>query len=179
MDKLEKVLSSEPFQKDSEEFRAKIIAYKWDFWKFFLGTFVLGVAGVACTWVFKRYELKIANRKAESEYLQPYLLQYLTLLDKDTVRKYEKAYNMAEFITYTLTDDELKIGWDRLGKILLLRRDSVTLILAIEIKKQDLLNTAKLINDIARTVIKDTSKTKRNSEKIDLEFSESKKRQMN
>ncbi len=123
-DKISQLVNPEQEIKTLLDYRAKIVGYRWDFWKFFLGPFILGAASAFCTWVYKDYELKIANRKAESTYLQPYLKQYLDLIEKDSL-KFDKACSMAEFISYTVTDEDLKKGWSNLKTTLAKRLDSV------------------------------------------------------
>ena len=92
----------------SEEYRSKIVGYKYDFWKFFLGTFILGAAAAISTYIFKNYELKIASREAESKYLSTYLDKFIS--DKDTLR-YDKALIIADFISRTSLDPDLKQSW--------------------------------------------------------------------
>lgn len=61
----EKTLPSEPYKQ-------KIRELQYDFLKYFLGTFILGVAGALSAYIFKSYELKIQARQTESAYLKPY-----------------------------------------------------------------------------------------------------------
>lgn len=92
------------------EERSKTKQVVYDFLKFFLGTFVLGVAAAATTYIFKNFELKIKQRQAEMTSLGPHIQNYMNLLSTDS-NKFDRAFYMTEFLSYTITEDQLKQGF--------------------------------------------------------------------
>ncbi|WP_143090418.1 hypothetical protein [Flavobacterium akiainvivens] len=84
-----------------------------DFLKWFLGTFCIGVATIISTYIVKRYELREQTRAHESSYLKAYLDDYMTLVKQDTA--YRQQYEMAKFLSFVVTDDDLKKGWTDLS----------------------------------------------------------------
>lgn len=110
--------SNEP----SEDYQLKVLGYKWDFLKFFLGTVVLGIATAVSTYIFKSYELKIEARKAESTYLQPY---FTTFLEVTKNNQYQRGIDMADFLRLSAVDEDLKKAWTELAVFLKMKLDTL------------------------------------------------------
>ncbi len=100
----------------SEEAIIKIKEYRYDFWKFFLGTFIIGAAGIITTCIYKGYELKISSRQTENEYLNSYITQYNNLYTADSLGKYDKIAEMFEVLSIATTDVEMQKRWDSLRR---------------------------------------------------------------
>lgn len=109
----------------SEDFLIKRAQFRYDFWKYFLGTFILGATAAITTAIFKDAEVRLANRKEESAYLGPYLATFLGTIDEDP--KLDKALLMAQFVSRTATDKDLKKGWTDLRIFLKRQIDSIKL----------------------------------------------------
>ncbi|WP_440132743.1 hypothetical protein [Chitinophaga sancti] len=100
----------------SEEAIVKIKEYRYDFLKFFLGTFIIGVAGIITTCIYKGYELKIASRQTENQYLNSYITQYNNLYTSDSLGKYDKIAEMFEVLSIATTDADMQMRWDSLRR---------------------------------------------------------------
>lgn len=100
----------------SEEAIIKIKEYRYDFLKFFLGTFIIGVAGIITTCIYKGYELKISSRQTENEYLNSYITQYNNLYTSDSLGKYDKIAEMFEVLSIATTDADMQKRWDSLRR---------------------------------------------------------------
>lgn len=88
----------------------KLVSYKYDFLKWFLGTFIIGAFGTLSTCIFKDYELKMQQRQQEMISLGPHIANYLSLLNQDN-NKFDRAFYMTEFLSQTITEDKLKAGF--------------------------------------------------------------------
>lgn len=100
----------------SEEAIVKIKEYRYDFLKFFLGTFIIGVAGIITTCIYKGYELKISSRQTENEYLNSYITQYNNIYTSDSLGKYDKIAEMFEVLSIATTDADMQKRWDSLRR---------------------------------------------------------------
>jgi hypothetical protein len=100
----------------SEEAIVKIKEFRYDFLKFFLGTFIIGAAGIITTSIYKGYELKISSRQTENEYLNSYITQYNNLYTSDSLGKYDKIAEMFEVLSIATTDADMQKRWDSLRR---------------------------------------------------------------
>jgi len=98
----------------------KTSSHKYDFLKYFLGTFILGAFTAYTTYIYKCYELKMQERKEDMISITPYMTQYLDILKNDGM-KFDRAFYMAEFLSYTITESELKNGFSALRDTYALR----------------------------------------------------------
>jgi hypothetical protein len=98
-----KAASSKPASKrvtaESEEVRKMKI--RFDFWKWFCGTFIIGAFTAISTQIIKVHQLQLETRKEESAYLQPLLTQYLTLIGSNEL-KYNRCAEMCKFLSLTM-----------------------------------------------------------------------------
>ncbi len=102
-----------------------------------MGTFIIGVAGVISTAVFKNYELKISSRTAENTYLNAYITQYSNMEKADSLHKYDNVVEMFHVLSLSTQDADLKSSWEEVSKffatkIINLKDSSVKLGLTIK-----------------------------------------------
>jgi hypothetical protein len=111
-DPLNIIIEAKNSERKQDEKILGLTTAKLDFWKWFFGTLLLGIAGVIATYIFKSYELKIESRKSENSYLGSYLNQYINIQKEDSVHKFEKAKEIFDILYLATTDSELKVKWD-------------------------------------------------------------------
>lgn len=100
----------------SEEAIVKIKEFRYDFLKFFLGTFIIGIATIITTSIYNGYQLKISSRQTENEYLNSYITQYNNLYTSDSLGKYDKIAEMFEVLSIATTDADMQKRWDSLRR---------------------------------------------------------------
>src|SRR5665213_4049681 len=97
---------TKPLQKKSGQDEAhKTLQAKYNFWKWFLGTFAIGAFTAITTFIIKEYQLKLETRKAESVYLSPYLKSYMELFSNNKLG-YDRGSDMAKFLSCTVVDPD-------------------------------------------------------------------------
>lgn len=100
----------------SEDAIIKIKEFRYDFLKFFLGTFIIGIATIITTSIYNGYQLKISSRQTENEYLNSYITQYNNLYTSDSLGKYDKIAEMFEVLAIATTDADMQKRWDSLRR---------------------------------------------------------------
>ncbi|PWK70827.1 hypothetical protein LX99_04534 [Mucilaginibacter oryzae] len=136
---------------DTPEIRA--LQIRFNFYKWFLGTFLIGAFTTVTTFILKEYEFKLKTRQAESTYLKPYLDNYMKLFGKNLLG-YDRAADMAKFLSCSVVDKDYKQGWNDLFEYcqkrtteLKAKNDSITRDSIENSKKIMILNTqAQKIN---------------------------------
>ena len=95
---------------EDKEFKLKLLTHRLEVVKFIVTGLILGIATFVSTCTFKKYELRIQSKTAESTNLKPYLDKYMDLVQKDSLR-YDHALEMATFVHLTSTDEEINAAW--------------------------------------------------------------------
>lgn len=98
----------------AEELDIKRMKIRYDFWKWFGGSFLIGAFTAISAQIIKSHEATIRNRQVENTYLSPLLQQYMGNADNTT--KYNKGRDMATFMALTVDDDDYRKKWQRLYK---------------------------------------------------------------
>jgi hypothetical protein len=93
-----------------ETYKMQRLKIKYDFFKWFCGTFIIGLFTALSTQIIKSHEETVRTREAETKYLTPLLTQYLTLAGDSNIR-YDKCEEMAKFLSLTVIDEDYKTKW--------------------------------------------------------------------